>query len=554
MAGTPLAVGRRLLDVGLAADAVVLLKRAYEQAPNDSDRARWLAEAQLVLQAYDDAALTLAAGLASSPADADLIALHAELALLRGSLASAGNLLDEAIGAHGAHPTLLAKRGHVHFLAGEHDHATEVLERSLAIDPRDLAAQSLLIVAKSGDPAMTTRRLKGLQRRWTAPEAVPANNLVSAAMTGGVPTLRVGYVSAAFHNHAAARVFSAALLHHDPALIETYCYATSRRRDAVSVRLRLAAKAWRSIAGLDDVAAARLIRSDGIDILVDLDGHFRHNRLGIFAMRAAPVQVSAWGYVPGPGTPGIDYLMTDQVIVPDADEQWFSERVVRLPCAQPCNGDLSQRRDPPAAIPALPGRPVRFGCFNRYDKLSTAALSLWAKLLAACPSSTLTLKDRFLAEAAPRNRIRTALARDGVHPDRVVFEPREPHAGYLAAHDRIDLAFDPFPVNGGATTLDALSQGVPVVTLYGGEPSGRIGASILTALGLDRCVCHTPDDYLQTAVRLARDRSALDELKRTARLAARTGFGSDAMRHYAGAVEDAYRDMWERHCRRAGLA
>jgi predicted O-linked N-acetylglucosamine transferase (SPINDLY family) len=260
------------------------------------------------------------------------------------------------------------------------------------------------------------------------------------------------------------------------------------------------------------------------------------------------VQVSAWGYMPGPGTPGIDYLLTDRVIVPAAEEPWFSERVVPLPCAQPYNGDLSQRPEPTRS-PGLPVRPVRFGCFNRYDKLSPGALSLWAQILAACPGATLTFKDRFFAEAAPRDRIRAALAREGVDPERAVFELREAHADYLAAHDRIDVALDPFPVNGGATTLAALSQGVPVVALHGGEPSSRIGASILAALGLHECSCATPADYLRTAVRLARDPAALAELKRAVRQAARSSFKPEALQSYAATVEEAYREMWERQCR-----
>jgi predicted O-linked N-acetylglucosamine transferase (SPINDLY family) len=538
-----LAEGRRLLDAGMAADAIDLLGRAGAAAPRDTDCARWLAEAQLVADAVDDARRTLDEALAHAPGRTELIVLRAEAALARRDIAEAEAVLDPAIAAAPDDAALLAERARVRLMAGRIGAALEDVELSLALDPADLAAASLGIVLAAYDPAVTTARLKALQRGWPSPPAeAPA---FATASRAGRP-LRVGYVCCGLYRHAAADVAAAVLLNHDPAKVEVYCYAGSRRRDAVSLQFRLAARGWRTIVGLGDAAAAAQIRADRIDILVDLDGHFPHNRLGVFARRAAPMQVSAWGYPPGPGIDAIDYLMTDAVVAPASETELFAERLVRLPCAQPYAPQL-RSRPAPSAPPAerAPG-PIRFGCFNRLDKLTADTLSLWGEVLRAAPGATLTLKDRFFSDRTIETRIATALVEAGADPAQLRFEPGESHGAYLAAFDRIDVGLDPLPVSGGVTTLDGLSQGVPAIALAGAAPTGRITASILAYAGLADGVCATREAYARTAVALAGDAARLANLQgRT--LAARARFADNAMRGYTAEVEGAYVEMWDRY-------
>jgi predicted O-linked N-acetylglucosamine transferase (SPINDLY family) len=529
----------------MTADAIDLMGRARALTPDDLSCIRSLVEAQIESNLLADANATLDEALGRAPACEDLIALKAELALECGSLATAESVLDAAM-AHGqASALMLMQRARVCLFAGQHGAAAALLRRSLASGPHNLCAQSALIVATSADPCMTTARLKSLQRSWSLNPPAPGG-WRSPDDPRPDRRLRIGYVSAGLYRHAAAKVFGAVVLNHDPEHFEVYCYASRRKRDHVSVRLRLAAAQWRSIAGLSDAQAAELIRGDGIDLLIDLDGHFHRNRLGIFSLRAAPVQASAWGYVPGPGIAGIDYLLTDEVIVPPQDTECFSERVVILPWAQPYDSDLMPR----SAAPSCPKRddgPIRFGCFNRYDKLSNGALALWSQILCACPHSTLTLKDRFFAERRPRVHVLEELSRNGVDPRRILFEAQAPHAEYLASYDRIDLALDPFPITGGVTTLDGVSQGVPAVTLYGAQPSARIGASILASVGLRHLVCNTPREYLERVVELSRDRAALAGLRQ----ATLQSFATSLKRRqleYVRTVERAYRQMWSSAC------
>jgi len=542
------AEGRRLLDSALAADAIELLGRAIAARPDDVEAARWLAEAQLVADATADARRTLDAALEIAPHDSDLVMLKAEAALKDRALGEAGALLDAALAVRPGDAALLAERARVCLHAGEPAAAIAALDRCLAIEPGNLEAQSLRILLASYDPAITTERLKALQRAWRGPP--PDQPALRAERRDG--PLRVGYVCCGLYRHATATVAAAVLLNHDPAKVEAYCYSGSRKRDRATMQIRMAVKGWRTIVGLDDAAAAAQIRADGIDILVDVDGHFPHNRLGVFARRAAPVQLSAWGYVAGPGTPGVDYLLTDEAIAPDAERAFFPERIVRLPCAQPYTPDLMPRPGPAAPAERAAG-PIRFGCFNRLDKLTDASLALWGRILAACPDATLTLKDPFLGDPASQARVLAGLARGGAAPGQATFEAGEPHGRYLAAFDRIDVALDPFPVSGGVTTLDGISQGVAAITLAGQAPPGRITASILAYAELADGVCDSEAAYLQQAVALARDPARLADLRRRT-LAARARFSASAMRHYTAEVEAAYAEIWARRLAAPPLA
>ena len=525
----------------MAADAIDLLSRARRAAPRDVDSARWLAEAQLVANAPNDARCTLDEALALAPGNVELIVLKAEAALTSRALGEAEAVLDAAIGVAPDAAALRAERARVRLMAGDIYAAGEDVAHGLALDPADLATRSLRIVLATYDPAITTARLKALQRDWAGPTASAVRSF--ASVDRKAHPLRVGYVCCGLYRHPAAAVGGAVLLNHDPAKFEIYCYSGSRKRDAVSLKLRLAAKGWRTIVGLDDASAAARIMADQIDILVDLDGHFPRNRLGVFAHRAAPVQVSGLGYVAGPGTPGVDYLLTDAVIAPAAETELFPERLVRLSCAQPFAPDLLAARPPPAE--RAPG-PIRFGCFNRLDKLTDETLNLWGALLRACPEASLTLKDRFLGDVARQARLAAALAQAGAEPTQLRFESAENQAGYLAAFDRIDVALDPAPVSGGVTTLDGLMQGVPAITLSGAAPTGRITASILAYAGVAETICAKPDAYLRTAVALARDPARLVGLK-SRTLAARSRFSDAAMRSFTREVEAAYAEMWDRH-------
>ncbi|MBL8835430.1 MAG: tetratricopeptide repeat protein [Alphaproteobacteria bacterium] len=360
--------------------------------------------------------------------------------------------------------------------------------------------------------------------------------------------LRIGYVSPDFVTHSVASFIAPVLAAHDRDQVEIHCFADVPRPDAVTLALRNRSDHWHDVAALDDAALTTLVRRDTIDILVDLAGHTADNRLGVFARRAAPVQVSWLGYPGSTGLPAIDYRLSDDVADPEGQADVLStEKIVRLPqgfhCYQP-----PEDAPPPAPPPHLANGFVTFGSFNTFAKLSPVTLQLWAAVLDAVPGSRLVLKDNRLHDDVTAQRHRDRFAGAGIDPARLTILRRAPDtSAHLCAYAQIDIALDPFPYNGTTTTCEALHMGVPVITLAGDRHAARVGASLLHQVGLDDCVATRSADYLQLARTLAADHDRRQRLRGNlrGRLAAsplgdRSGF--------ARRLETAYRTMWRRWC------
>lgn len=317
--------------------------------------------------------------------------------------------------------------------------------------------------------------------------------------------LRVGLVSADLRWHPVGRLAQAWL----PALAglaDVTVYANTRADDEWAERLRSAAPHWRDISALDDDSAAALIAADGIDLLVDLNGHTGGHRLGVFARRPAPRQFSWLGYAGSTGLAAMDGFIGDRWLLPPGAEAAFVEPLIRLPHSFTCYAP------PPHAPAAAPlGEVATFGCFNGLHKLSDAVLLLWSRVLAATPGSRLLLKAPGLQHDAEREALRRRWPGD---PSCLEFAGPGPLADYLADFARVDIALDPSPYSGGMTTLDGLWMGVPVLTLPGPAPISRQGLSFLQTLGLtDDWVAADEADFVRRASAHMQDRAALARLR-----------------------------------------
>ena len=355
--------------------------------------------------------------------------------------------------------------------------------------------------------------------------------------------LRIGYVSGDFRRHVVGTFAEPVLAVHDRAAVSLHLYSETRRPDAVTARFKSLADGWRDTAGLDDDALAAQIRVDGIDILIDLAGHSAFNRLPAFARTPAPVQVTWLGY---PGTTGLaamDYRLVDPVSDPeDSADAQASEALVRLRDGFLCY------RPPPTPEPGREPGPLTFGSFNNLNKLSQPVLTLWAKLLHRRPEARLLLKSRQLADPAVARTLRSAFASRGIAGERLdlLGWTAGPEA-HLETYRRLDIALDPFPYNGTTTTCEALGMGVPVVTLAGDRHAARMGASLLSRLGLDELIAADEADYLEIAAALAADpdrRARLGTELRPRMAASPLGDATALARR----LESAYRTMWRRWC------
>ena len=356
--------------------------------------------------------------------------------------------------------------------------------------------------------------------------------------------LRIGYVSPNLSRHSVGYFVEPLIRDHDRRGFEVFCYYNHALSDDATRRMREAADGWRDIAGSDDDAVARMVREDGIDILVDLAGHSKGNRLGVFARRSAPVQITWLGYPDTTGLAAIDFRITDETADPaPAAEQRHTENLLRVDGSFLCY-------QPPADAPALrsreAGTPAVFASFNNIAKVNAETLRMWGRILAGVPGSRLVLKSSALNFPDTVDRVTDALERNGVDPSRVDLRgwlgERQQH---LDAYGEIDIALDTFPYNGTTTTCEALWMGVPVITLAGPVHMACVGASLLHCAGLDELVAHDDAHYVNIAIELARDAAK----RRTLRAELRTRLAASPLLDHAG-----FTRRLEAHCRHAWRA
>jgi protein O-GlcNAc transferase len=384
-------------------------------------------------------------------------------------------------------------------------------------------------------------------RQWDQRHAQPLKKLWRPHTNLPDPDrrLRVGYVSPDFCEHVDSFFTVPLLSNHDHRQFEIYCYSEVTRPDAVTERLRGYADTWRSTLGISDQVFADMIRSDQIDILVDLKMQTAYNRLLVFARKPAPVQVAWLGYTGTTGLSAIDYRLTDPYLdPPELFDAFYMEESVRLPETFWCYDPLT---DQPAVniLPALERGFITFGCLNNFCKVNDGCLALWAQVLRAVPRSRLLL---LAPRGHARDHVLARLEQEGVAASRVDFAERQPRLDYLKTYHQIDLGLDPVPCNGHSTSLDAFWMGVPTLTLVSTKSAfGRAGWSQLCNLGLKELAAETPEQYVALAVDLAADLPRLAGLRSTLRQRMEQSPLMNGDR-FARNVEQAYRHVWCRWC------
>ncbi|PJG55939.1 acetylglucosamine transferase [Bradyrhizobium forestalis] len=357
--------------------------------------------------------------------------------------------------------------------------------------------------------------------------------------------LVLGYVSSDFNAHSAAFIFKPVLQHHDRAQFEIVCYSCSSKVDATTREFQAITDRWRDASQWTDDRLAAQIRADRVDILIDLSGHTRGNRLGVFARKPAPIQAHGWGHGTGTGLPTIDYLFSDPVAIPSAVRHLFAETVVDLPCfvtLTPLPAGIAR-----AEAPAISNGFVTFGVFNRISKISDEAAAVWSRILERVPDSRLLIKDVALDDQLVRDKLLTRFAACRLPAERVDLLGATLRDEHLASFNRVDIALDPFPQNGGVSTWEALQMGVPVVAMLGSSLPSRAAGAILTALGLPDWVADSEEAYVEIVAGRAAEIGELDKLRRALPAQINAAAAGDAV-SYARAVDDAYRAMWTRHC------
>ncbi len=395
----------------------------------------------------------------------------------------------------------------------------EAYRAVLRLEPGHLDARQNLLFALHYTPGFSRRltfaeHLKAARTRPFRP--APGAPVPASRTHGG--RIRIGYVSPDFRQHSVASFIEPVIREHDRALFEVFCYANLPRADRTTERLKGLAEHWRDIHGIPDAQAAAMIAADGIGILVDLAGHTSGNRLPLFALRPAPLQVTWIGYPDTTGLKGIDVRITDAIADPPGEEdRYHSERLVRLPRVFCCY--LPPDAAPPVAPPpsSETGR-ITFGSFNNLAKVTPEVIALWSRVLHAVQGSVMLVKAQPLGDAGVRRRILALFEAQGIAPGRIELDAGQPTSlEHLEQYRRVDVALDTFPYNGTTTTCEALWMGVPVITLAGDRHASRTGATLLTSCGLVDLVTTSEAQYVEMARRVAADTGTLASFRSDAR-------------------------------------
>jgi tetratricopeptide (TPR) repeat protein len=410
----------------------------------------------------------------------------------------------------------------------------------------DRARLNLLLLTPGTDPEQFFLMHLALVERHRPADLVRPRPLFPRVVPAPERRLRIGYMSSDLRNqHPAARQLIAMLAHHDRSRFVPICYATHRQDDDTTAALRAQSSGWRDISRLTDHEAAEQIRRDGIDVLMVLAGRFDQNRPFVAAYRPAPVQVSYFEEATL-GLVDIDYMLADQVETPRRTTEWFTERVVHLPVSDLWPIPGLPMEDP---TPALRTGVVTFGCFGSPAKVGDATLDMWAATLNAVPGARLVLKYReAYADSLVSRRVMSAFVSHGVEAHRIELRGRRDTIGdHLSGYADIDVALDTSPFNGITTTREALSMGVPVVTLAGWNRCSRRGAGMLRTARCDDLVATDPMTFVKIAACLSADHEGLDRRRRAIRAAIAKSARVNHAR-FVRHLERAYRAMWRRWC------
>ncbi len=428
------------------------------------------------------------------------------------------------------------------------DGRLDALTRQSLSKNKKPAEGPFLNLSRHADPAINHAVARAWSRTLSAGLTAISDQ---SGGTSGIPSaakekagkLTVGYISNNFRNHPTSHLMRRLFALHDRSGFNIHVYSYGKDDGSV-YRRQIEADSDRfvDLLGLNDRAAAETIQADGVDILVDLVGFMKDNRIGIHAMRPAPVQVRYLGFAGTTGADFFDYLVADRTVIPENHRQYYEETIIYLPDCYQINDD-----QPPVADRkytrddfGLPEDGFVFACFCSHYKLDPVMFDTWMRILAQTESSLLWLMP---GSQTAENNLRSTAGKAGIDPDRLVFADKLPKEDHRARLPLVDLALDSRIVNGAATTSDALWAGVPMIALEGSHFASRMSASILSAVGMDELVTRSLASYEALAVELCQSTDKLVALRNRLAENRQSQPLFDTVRLTRN-LEAAYRRMW----------
>ena len=439
---------------------------------------------------------------------------------------------------------------HLHF-AGEREESRILIQRLLT---QPLATTSKRFLgdftnfALLSDPNVPpTEVFKSLAAAGARLEEQAGGHPQHTNLPVGSRRLRIGYVSGDFKDHPVPRFFLPLLKQHDKSQFEIFAYYSSDVNDSVTAEISAFCDHWRECTetSVSAIELASLIRSDAIDILIDLSGISANNRLDAFAHKPAPVQMTWIGMASSTGLRTIDYRICDEhTDPPGMTEQFHTEELIRLP-GQQAPLVLSEEYPDVSPLPSLQSSIFTFGSLNSTYKLNPSVAQTWSRILMAVPESRLLVCG--IDSQETQLKVQALFAKFLPDLSKLSFQKSCPRHEFFGLFSQVDISLDPFPYNAGTTTMHSLMMGVPVITVAGNSSVSRSGVVLLNTAGLPQLVANSLDEYVDIAVDLAKNRSLLSDLRNSLRARIATNPQNDPA-FITRNLEAAYRKCWTRWC------
>ncbi|MBF0382208.1 MAG: tetratricopeptide repeat protein [Magnetococcales bacterium] len=428
------------------------------------------------------------------------------------------------------------------------DDAISSYQKALIIKPSCFIALQNQILTLLYDPKTNNAELFN-RCKTTANEYIDSQNIERQTATEihqEEQLIRVGYLSSDFRNHPVGQNILPLVKNHDRSKYEIICYDEFDKEDEYNRQFKKHADKWRITNNLTENQIAKMIADDGVHIMVYLAAQFDKNRYMVAVRRPAPIQVS-FGSGTTTGVKEIDYWLTDKVVHPQDHTEKFIENLYYLPNVSVFpirDGTPDIKTEPPGKKNGF----ITFVSFNNPVKINKSVIDLWSEILQKVPDSRLILKYKdVLKSDIIGGRIKEQFAQNGIGANQLIlYAANDSYTEHMAYYENADIALDPFPFAGATTTIQAISMGVPVITLMAERSIGRLGASFMVHIGCADLVSNSKKEYVEIAVKLANDHNYLKKLRTSLRQSLLATPLSDGKK-YTHNVEKAYQDMVEKY-------
>lgn len=442
-------------------------------------------------------------------------------------------------------PTTRHELGRALFQLGRVDEAITELEK--VIESTNATASHLALATMiPGAPSASQAKIRAVRERFAEVlrrESVRDIPLRERPQREKTDKLRIGYISSFFHRSNYMKPVWALINHHNRERFHITLFSDSAADARMEGYEPNENDRVINVHGQSCRQIASRIRGRELDVLVDLNAYSETQLLPLWLAPLAPVTVAWFNMYATSGLPGIDWIVGDTDVLAIGDDAYYSEQTYRLPVSY-LTFDVGHAAPPVAECPAVKNGFMTFGSLVAQYKVTESVIDAWSEILSAVPGSRLVLANRCMASSCNRDAVIEEFAKRGVAAERIELRGPAPHYEYLGNYDSIDIALDAFPYNGGTTTMEAMWQGVPVLTFNGDRWASRTSQTLLNAAGLKDFVANSQDDYIARGIRLGTDPSARAELKILRRSLRDAIQESPVMA--AGDLTNAMEDFYER--------